>query len=166
MSRDTREALSAFLPLPLTGQVGFLMACVTLALVVASVVISSFGSRAGSFSWTGGWAMAYALLLVLGWHHMRPVAGRAREYTPAVLGLIFQGLAYLLYWGAEVGGALGVERAELGALGEARDPLLVATLASLVVVGPASALFAALTLARGWLMVLAQAFGFLFFVVA
>ena len=113
------------------------------------------------------WSVAYAALLANGWYRMRPFAGQERAYGMAVVGLLFQGLTYLVYWAMVLGAELGVELEDLGPLVTENTPdlVLICSLASLVIVGPISGLFAALGLARGGAMVLAQFFGLIFFFV-
>ena len=164
---DIEAALREVQPLPTIGRFGFGMACATLALVIGAQAVVWADSLTRLDNVGVFWSVAYAALLANGWYRMRPFPGQERAYGMAVVGLLFQGLSYFVYWAMVLGTELGVEREDLGSLvtDDTADLVLICVLASLVIVGPISGLFAAFGLARGGAMVVAQFFGFLFFFV-
>lgn len=151
------------------GWVGFVVALLTLAAVVISIVgwAGLDGFRVGDLPWTL-WVLLYAGGLAWSWWRMRPLPETRDSYALAAGGLLFQGISYLFYW---VGAAASRWDATASVGLPFEDALdlmglsIILALVNVLFVGPIFGLLILFAATRAGWMALTQLFGLVGFLV-
>ena len=145
------------------GWVGFVVALLTLAAVVMSIVgwAGLDGFRVEDTPWTV-WTLLYAGGLAWSWWRMRPRPETRDSFALAAGGLLFQGMCYLFYWAGAAASRWDATASVRLPFEDAIDLMglsIILALVNVLFVGPIFGLLILLVTTRGGWMALTQLFG-------